>query len=623
MPVEAITNTGVNALDAAVKYANDVLSGHLIAGDLVKRAANRFLADLECSWILQPDGNKIAPFRTIPNRPPLYFWEEKANRVVSFFHTFLKHSKGKWKNELGEQAFKLEDWQIFNLANIFGWYKVENDRRRYTEAYIEVARKNGKTTLLSGIGLYMFLMDDEPGASVCCAATKEDQARECFDEAVNMVKASPDLATKVQIHGKQYVKRLYVDATKSKYEPVSSEDKKLDGRNDSCVILDELHAHPSRDLYDVLHDGTSSRPQPLTFAITTAGFNKTETSICYEIRSRIIKILIGVESNNTDGWSADNVFGYIATLDGYDGLKKDAPKDNYFDEQNWHKANPSLAAGVVDVYRLREKANTAKSMPGALNDYLTKRMNIWTTQETCVIDPDMWKLCCAAGPNSDKAKVREEAAERLKGRRCFGGMDLSENIDLTSFYLVFPPVAEDPKWSVLGWNWIPEDTIQERVRKDHVPYDSWHRQGFLRATDGKVVDLDFIETCIQQQREKYKIVEVGYDPYRALEIMVHLQQAGLTMVKVPQRTESFHEPMKKLFGLIITKELEHFGDPILAWAASNLAVITDSNGNKKPDKNKAKEKIDPIVAALMGLSRALATPMAAGNPYDDRGILFI
>lgn len=623
MPVEAQLNLSVNALDTAVKYANDVLSGTVIAGELVKRAVKRFLEDLECSYILQSNGEMIAPFREVPGRPPLYFSEDAANKVVKFFHRYLKHSKGTWENELGKQAFKLEAWQIFVLANIFGWYKIETNTRRYTEAYIEVARKNGKTTLLSGIGLYMLYMDGEAGASVCCAATKEDQARECFDEAVNMVKASPDLASEIQIRGGNYVKRLFVDASKSKYEPVSSEDQKLDGRNDSCVILDELHAHVSRDLYDVLHDGTASRKQPLTFAITTAGFNKSETSICFEIRGRIIKILLGILSNTDDGWSSDNVFGYIASLDGYDGIIKDQPKDNYFDEVNWPKANPSLVAGVVDIYRLREKANTAKNMPSALNDFLTKRMNVWTTQETCVIDPDKWKECCAAGPNSDKLKLREAAIEKLKGRRCFGGMDLSENIDLTSFYLVFPPVPDDPKWSILGWNWIPEDTIAERTRKDHVPYETWHRQGFLKATDGKVVDLDFIESWILKQREVFKIVEVGYDPYRALEITVHLNQSGLTMVKVPQRTEFFHEPLKKLFALIITKELEHFGDPILAWAASNLALFTDTNGNQKPDKNKAKEKIDPIVASLMGISRALATPGAANNPYDSRGIIFI
>lgn len=613
MPAEAQTKPAVNALNVAVEYANDVLTGRIVACDLVKRAVKRFLEDLECSAIETAAGT-YPPIKQIPGRPALIFKEAEADKVVAFFHGFLKHTKGEWDNEFGKQAFKLEPWQIFILANIFGWYKKVTDTRRFTEVYVEVARKNGKTTLLQGIGLYALLMDGEPGASVCCAATKEPQAREVFDGSVSMVRDADFLSTKVRIEGKIKVNRLFVESTRSKFEPVAAEDKKLDGRNDTCVIVDELHAQCSGALYQVLQKGTTSRRQPLTIAITTAGFDKSETNFCYQKRTRIVNILKGVVSNATDGWGSDNVFGFIACLD---------EGDNAFDERNWPKANPSLAAGVVNIYRLREYAADAKQLPDALNDFLTKNMNVWTSQKTAAIDPDKWKACCAAGPNSDKRQLRDEAEQKLKGRRCFGGIDLSENIDLTSFYLVFPPIPDDPKWYALGWNWVPEDTIPERVRKDHVHYDAWHKQGFLKATNGKVVDLDFIEKWVLLQREKFQIAEIGFDPYRAIEFSSHLTTLGVPLVKIQQTTTQFHEPLQKLFALIITKGIEHFGDPVLAWAAGNLTTFKDTNGNMKPDKNAAREKIDPMVALLMGMNRALATALPAENPYAKRGIVFI
>jgi phage terminase large subunit-like protein len=583
----------ISAVEVAVKYAQDVLSGTIVAGKLVKYAAKRFIEDLQ-----------NAPARR------LHFEEASAQHVVDFFG-FLKHSKGEW----GNQVFKLEPWQVFVLANLFGWYRADSTRR-FTEAYIEIARKNGKTTFLAGIGLYLLLMDDEPGAEVYSAATKKDQARILFDEAARMRKASPFLTGRIAAFGQKVVNQLYVEATASKFLPLSSEDNTLDGLNIHGGLIDELHAHPDRKLYDVLYEATKARRQPMMLSITTAGYDKGPTSICWNKRSLIESILCGVISNAADGFSGDNVFGFIACID---------DEDDWADERNWPKANPNLEAGIVKIRGLREAAASAKADPTALNSFLRKHMNRWTSQDTKWMDPDKWAACNIAGPNSNPAKLREAALEALRGRKCFGGLDLSSKIDLASYVLVFPPMdkAADVRWHILGWHWVPELNVPDRVKKDRVPYDVWIRDGYLRTTDGNVVDQDVIQAAIELTKKDFQIEEVGYDSWNNSQLSVRLQAAGIKMTETRQGFKTFSEPMKETMALTLQKKFEHYGDPIMAWAMNNVAATTDPAGNIKPDKDKAKEKIDPAVALLMAMSRAIVSPALVENPYNSRGIIFI
>lgn len=581
----------INAAEVARKYADDVVSGAIVAGKLVLYACKRYIEDLA-------HGAERG----------ITFDPNAAQHVVDFFG-FLKHSKGEW----GNTTFRLEAWQVFILANLFGWYRTDGTRR-FTEAYIEIARKNGKTTFLAGIGLYLLLMDDEPGAEIYSAATKKDQARILFDEAARMRKASTFLASRIQAFGQKYVNRLFVDATSAKFEPLSSEDQTLDGLNIHGGLIDELHAHPDRKLYDVIFEATKARRNPFIISITTAGYDKSDTSICWNKRTFVSSVLEGTVSNPADGYAADNVFGFIACLDA---------GDDWFDEANWPKANPNLAAGIVKIRGLREAAAQAKADPTALNSFLRKHMNIWTSQDTKWMDPDKWALCNVAGRNSSPKALRDAALEKLKGRKCFGGIDLSSKLDLTAYVLVFPPTAADPQWHVIGWYWVPELNVPDRVKKDRVPYDVWIREGYLNTTEGNVVDQDTIEECIVATKRTFQIEEAGYDSWNNTQLSLHLAARGLKVVETRQGFRTFSEPMKETMALVLGKKIEHYGDPVLAWAMNNVAATSDPAGNIKPDKDKAKEKIDPAVAMLMGMARALSNPIAASNPYNKRGIVFI
>ncbi len=584
----------INAVEVANKYVQDVLSGAVVAGKLVIYSVKRYLDDLEYGAARG-----------------LYFDASAAQRVVDFFG-FLKHSKG----EYGDETFVLEPWQVFILVNLFGWYYADGTRR-FREAYIEVARKNGKTTFLAGIGLYLLVMDDEPGAEVYSAATKKEQARILFNEAANMRKVSPFLKKRIEAHGQKIINRLVVGT--AKFEPLSSEDETLDGLNIHGGLIDELHAHQDRRLWDVLNEATKSRRQPMMIAITTAGYDKGETSICWNKRTTATSILQGVISSAADKFAYDSVFGFIACLD---------EGDDPFDEKNWSKANPNLVAGIVKIRGLREAATEAKSNPMALNSFLRKHMDIWTSQENKWMDPDKWKACNKAGVDANGARIshkvqREAALEKLKGRRCFGGLDISSKVDITAYVLVFPPTVAEPGWHALGWYWVPEMNIPDRVKKDKVPYDVWVREGYLLKTDGNVVDQDVIQTLVEHTKHLFQIQDIGYDSWNNTQLSLRLAAAGIKMLETRQGFKTFSEPMKETMALALSGKLEHYGDPILAWAVNNVEATSDPAGNIKPDKDKSKEKIDPAVALLMAMARAVATVTPADNPYNKRGIIFI
>lgn len=545
----------------AKQYIEDIQSGAIVSCKWTKLAVERHLNDL-----------------AVGHERGLWFDEDAAQHALDFFG-FLKHSKGEWAG----QTVELESWQQFYLWVLFGWMR-EDGIRRFRTAYQEVARKNGKTTVAAGVGLYLFDADEEPGAEVYTAATKRDQARIAHSEATRMVKASPFLRKRIR----SFKDNLNILDSASKFEPVGRDADSLDGLNVHGAIIDEVHAHKTRELWDILDTATGSRRQPMMFSITTAGFDRQ--SLCWSLHEYLEKILTGVVQD-------DSFFGMIFTLD---------EDDDWEDESVWIKANPNLGVSKK-LDDMRRKANVAKEMPSALNSFLRLELNIWTQSETKWLPVEAWRAC---GAMVD--------ADGLRGRTCLGGLDLSSTTDISAFLLVFPPEHEDEPYQVICRFWIPQDAMRERSRRDRVPYDVWTRQGLINTTPGNVIDYDYIVAEIDELAQRYDIQEIAFDRWGATKIYQQLEDARMTMVQFGQGYVSMSPPMKELEKLVLSGKIAHGGNPVLTWMADNLVAREDPAGNIKPDKEKSTEKIDGMVALIMGLDRALRYQTSV---YDERGIL--
>lgn len=533
---------------AAMEYGREVMAGKIDVCKYTALAVERHFRDLK-------DGPKRG----------LFYCQKSAEHMLDFFG-FLRHSKGEWAG----RELILEPWQAFWLAVLFGWMGADGFRR-FRTAYEEVPRKNGKSTKLAGVGLYLFFADGEGGAEVYTAATKRDQALITHREATRMVQKSPSLRARIGVTKNN----LHHLATASMFEPLGADADTADGLNVHGAIVDELHAHKHRDLWDVLETATGSRTQSLLYAITTAGFN--QYGICYELREYLTKILEGTIVDDT-------FWGVIYTAD---------EGDDWQDEATWRKANPNYGISVKpeDIARLAKKA---AEIPAAQNNFLTKRLNIWTQQETKWLDMDTWS---ASGSAFDE--------KALEGRPCFGGLDLSTKIDLSSFALVFPPFLKDPLWYCLSFFWVPEDNMMRRARKDRVPYDVWAKQGLIKATEGNVVDYEVIRNDIRALGDRFAVQDVGFDPWNATQIATQLSDDGFQMVEMRQGPRTMGEPSKELEALILSKRFNHGGNAVLKWCASNVTIRTDANGNYMPDKGKSTERIDGVVAAVMAIGRAI------------------
>jgi phage terminase large subunit-like protein len=423
--------------------------------------------------------------------------------------------------------------------------------RRFRTAYCAVPRKNGKSTLSAGVALYLLVADGEQGAEIYSAATTRDQARIVFDEAKRMVGSSPALKRRIQV----LINNLNVEASASRFMPLSSDASSMDGLNVHGAIIDELHAHKTRHVVDVLETATGARRQPLLFEITTAGYDRH--SICFEHHDYAIKLLEGTLQD--DSW-----FAFIAAAD---------ENDDWTDPEVWRKANPSFGISVK-ADDLARKAEKAIALPGAQNAFRRMHLNEWTEQAERWIDMAAWDAC--NGPVD---------LERLRGRTCFGGLDLSTTTDMLSRYFV------------------PEENLRKRAERDRVPYDLWTRQGFIEATPGNVVDYGAIEQRILADSGLFQVKEIAYDPWNATHIALRLQDEGAAMVEFRQGFRSMAAPTRELEKLIVSKKLAHGGNPVTRWMAANVAVAQDPAGNLKPAKDKSTERIDGIVAAIMAIGR--------------------
>ena len=558
-----------------------MLSGQIPANDLQKRACQRHLDDLQFG----------------PERG-LRFDAATAAYHVSFFG-FLRHSKGEWAG----QPFELALWQAFIIAMLYGWKRADGTRR-FRIGYIAVPRKNGKSTLFSGIGLDMLLADGEPGAEVYTIAKDRDQASLIFDESVRMRNSSPAIRKRVGS-----VKRnLHVLATNSKYEPRTADDESQHGLNAHCGLADELHVHPSRDLWDVIKTSMKARRQPLMLAITTSGSDRQ--SFCFTMHDLAEKILTGVLQDDT-------FFAFVAMLEG-DPMEEVELADGtrcarWEDPREWARANPNFGVSVK-VDGMREDAQNAKNDPTALNAFLRLSLDVWTSADQRAILPHKWAACAHAiingEPVRDSTILRELRLKQLRGKTCFSGMDLATVTDLAATAVYFPIQAgvEIPRLEV--WCFVPEDCIQERAHRDRVPYDLWVRQGFLCATPGPVIDYEFIRQKHLWLAKEFDLIETRYDPYNASQIVSQLVDDGLEMVECRQGEISMNQPSKELLRLVACAGFGHDNNPVLKWAADNLVMKTGATGLIKPDKHKSREKIDPMVAAIMAIDGAVANPDA-------------
>ncbi|HEM3457606.1 TPA: terminase large subunit [Streptococcus suis] len=516
--------------------------------------------------------------------PTSHYDKAKADRAVTFINN-LSHTKGKWAGK----RFDLLPWQEQIIRDLFGIVK-EDGNRQFLTAYIEIPKKNGKSELAAAIALYLLYADNEASAEVYGAACDRNQASIVFDVAKQMVQMSRPLEKRSKIMGA--TKRIVNYSNAGFYQVLSAETGTKHGLNVSGLVFDEIHAQPNRHLYDVLTKGSGdAREQPLFFIITTAGTDRN--SICYELHTKALDIL--------NGRKKDTSFYPVVY-----GL---SDEDDWNDEANWLKANPSLGH-TIGIDRVREAYQQALDNPAEENVFKQLRLNMWTSSSVAWIPEHVY------AKGNDPIQY-----DRLKGRSCYAGLDLSSTSDITAFVLVFPPRFEEENYIVLPFFWLPEDTLELRCRRDHVLYDIWERQGYIKTTEGNVVHYGFIEKFIEDLSEIYHIKEIAYDRWNATQMVQNLEGMGLTMVPFGQGYKDMSPPSKELYKLMMEGKIQHGGHPVLKWMGQNVVMRQDPAGNIKPDKEKSVEKIDGIVALIMGLDRCIRHQTDEGSVYDERGIL--
>lgn len=519
--------------------------------------------------------------------PTSHYDKEKADRAVKFIEN-LCHTKGKWAGK----RFWLLPWQEQLIRDIFGIVKPDG-YRQFRTAFVEICKKVGKSELAAAIALYLLYADNEPSAEVYGAAADRQQASIVFDVARQMVEMSPALLKRSKIMGA--TKRIVNYGNAGYYQVLSAEVGGKHGFSVSGLVFDEIHTQPNRQLYDVLTKGSSdARQNPLHFIITTAGTDRH--SIAYELHTKAIDIL--------EGRRVDPTFYPVVY-----GLKDD---EDWEDEANWYKVNPSLGY-TVDIERLRDAYREAKQNPADEITFRWLRMNQWVSSTTAWIPDQIYQ------------RGNEEIdLKALEGRECYGGLDLSSTGDITAFVLMFPPRDDEEKYILLPFFWVPEETIPQRVKVNSVPYDVWERQGYLMSTEGNVIHYDFIEKFIEELGEKYHILEIAFDRWGATQMVQDLEGMGFTVVPFGQGYSSMSAPTKEFYKILMEGNMVHGGHPVLRWMAGNVVIDTDPAGNIKVTKARSKEKIDGIVAAIMALDRCIRNQVQKqGSVYDERGILFI
>lgn len=517
--------------------------------------------------------------------------EARAKHAIRFIET-CRHTAGEWVG----QPFTLMDWQRDIVYKLFGTVNPDGTRQ-YRTCYIELPRKNGKSSLAARIALYLTAFDGEARAEVYGAANDRDQAGIVYNEASAVVNNEPGLSR--IFRPIDSTKRLVHYGSGSFYRAISSEAYTKWGYNAHGIIYDELHAAPDRELYKVLTTSQGARRQPLILFITTAGFNRN--SLGWEQHDYACKVRDGIIDDPT----------YLPVIYAAES------EDDWTDESVWYKANPALKTGDPErdaqekrfrsIEEMRQRFQKALEIPTEENDFRRLYLNQWVNSVSKWMPMDKWDAC---GGGVDP--------QSLKGHPCYAGLDLAATTDLTALSLVFP---RDGKYDVIQKFWIPADTAREKERKDRVPYSTWARQGFINLTPGNVIDYGFIKQELLDLRKDYEIKEIAFDRWGATKLVQDLQDEGFTVVPFGQGYASMSAPTKELMNLVLSGRLHHGGHPVLRWNADNLVVRQDPAGNIKPDKERATNKIDGCVALIMAIDRATRHAQPEQSVYETRGLL--
>lgn len=560
-------------VSAATDYAERVLSGEIVAPRLVRLACERHLRDL--------------------TREDLWYDESAAERFYEFSRT-MRHYKGPMKG----RPIELSPWQKFLFGNIYGWKRVvdgvRSDLWRYHYVYVEVPRKNGKTTTMAIGAAYDAGFVEESGAEVYCLATRHEQAMILYKDVRAFIKGSPDLEEEFEIlEGRNTIYAQGSNRT-SWIQPLSSNAERQDGYNPIAAYCDELHQWPDRQLLDALEDAFAARENWHIISITTAGYDRH--GVCYAERTHSVEIL-------ERKIEKDDKFALIFHLD-----KEEI--DRPFDEDVWFKANPELGQGKSLTY-MRSKAEKAAQIPSELTSFLTKHLNVWTDAVEIWLPTEKWSACSA-----------KFSAQDLAGLRCWVGVDLAKVLDLSAVAYFFPVQRGLAKPRLFVDFFIPEENLRDRVKRDRVQYDVWLRQGWLRTTPGNTTDFRFIEAAIRERAKLFSVQAIGFDRFFAGEIINNLAEDGFEILDIGQGFATMSAPTVELERLAVSAQIEHDGNPVLAWCIGNVATIRDPAGNIKPDKSRAQERIDGAVASIMALAASTMqkSEKKPPSPYESRGM---
>jgi phage terminase large subunit-like protein len=492
----------------------------------------------------------------------------------------LPHVKGKWARH--REDLELSDWQVFCTVNIFGWYWVEKEKRRFRDVYVEVPRKNGKTFWFAGIGLGMFTIDGEYGAEVLCGATSEAQAWEIFRPARLVCKRTPELTAKfgIEINAKTLVRV----EDESRFVPIIGNPG--DGASPHCGIADEYHEHRTADLVDTLETGMGARDEPLLLQITTAGADMGGP--CYTKRMDVVQILNGTVDD-------DNVFGIIYTLD---------EGDEWDTVDAQIKANPNYGISVSADF-LEGQLKQARRSPSKQSAYKTKHLNMWVGAKAAWMNMLALQAC----------RKKNISLQDMEGERCVIGIDLASKIDIACMAILFPP-GKYPKWRAFCKHYLPEDTIEDSDR-----YRGWHAGGWITSTPGNVIDYEYIEEDLKALRSTHEIAEVPFDPFQATQFSIRMLAEGFPMIEVGATVKNFSEPMKFLEALILQRKIEFDMDPVLHWCFGNCVAALDAKDNIYPRKERPENRIDPVVALIMAVNRCVTIEPEGPSVYETRGVI--
>ena len=542
------------------------------------------------SLVLKARNRQINDLRRAQNGDPdfPYWFDWAASEHAVRFIRLLRHVEGEWAG----RPFTLSDWQEWDIVRpIFGWKQLDG-RRRFRDAFISVARKNGKSSLVAAMAAYMFLADSEFGAQVYSAATKEEQARIVWDMARKMIEFSPELRD----HVKSFKKTFVCDRTASRFMPLGRDSKTMDGFSVHCGVIDEYHAHKTSEMYDVIDDARGARKQPLLLTITTAGFNVS--SPCKKEWDIACRLLDGSLKNEA-------YFAYIAAAD---------KPEEWRDEPEWWKANPNMGISIY-VEGFKQDFQKAYASPQKQNSFKTKRLNIWTEQNTRWIPMERYTECDGT-----------ISLDFLKGKKCFGGLDLGITQDISALALAFVdpdmPKGQENVYLLMKY-WIPEVGKFERYKNDGVNYPEWCEQGWMSTTPGETTRYDIIRRDINALAEEYDIAEIAIDRAHAHELMQQLADDGMNIVKHAQTLMAMNFPCRAFEELILERRLRHGNDPVLRWMVSNAAILKDGAENIKVVKDKSGDRVDGVVAAVMAIGRLLIAPEPAKSVYQSRGIVVL